>query len=94
MSGRVVNVGGVVEVNQVLIFSDNSPVWIRIVVDGGVAHNLGKSGVLDLASNSGCHCVVFAVLFFKVDFQRRSLDVLGHIDDFFESWDSKCHILG
>lgn len=54
---------------------------------------MAQCGILDLPSKLGSLFLIVSVFLLQIDLHTGGLDVLGHVDDFFESGDSECYVL-
>lgn len=78
---------------QLLILLDYGSGWVWVIVYSGVFDYITQSSMFDSASKESRCSFIFLVLVLQVNLHGRSLDVLSHIDDFLESWNTQCHIL-
>lgn len=83
----------VVELDQKLIFGDDSAFWVRVVEDGRLIDNVTKRRVFNQHAQLAHLRLLLLVLVFEEDLKARSLDVVRHVDDFFEARDAQCHVL-
>lgn len=84
----------IVEVKHILIYLDDGILRLWIVVDARIGDDLAEIRELDKVSNLVCVLDILAVLLFKLDGERWSLDSGRHIDDFLQPRHTLRHILG
>lgn len=83
----------IVQLNKHLVIGDDRSLWVGIIVDRRLVHNVVERGVLNLHTKLADLALALLVLVTEEDLQARRLDVVRDVDDLFKARDTKSDVL-